>query len=253
MSCLHHLFLKAIEWELIEGSPFSRGKSLRIKENNERTRFLAKDEISPLLDNCPVWLNHIVTFCVHTGARKKEVLTLKWHQIKNDHVYFEETKTDHPRQVPIDLDLQELLDSLKPSKKANVIDLHGKTVSQESDTCPYVFQDNGLPIHKDRIQSAFQMACKRANIPYGIKTAGGVTFHTLRHTFGSQLAIKGIPIKTIQELMGHKDITMTMRYAHLTEDTKIEAIRVLNGLTSNNVSQTVTNSGFDRIENNLNH
>ena len=90
------------------------------------------------------------------------------------------------------------------------------------------------------------VACKCANIPYGIKTNGGVTLHTLRHTFGSQLAIKGVPIKTIQELMGHKDISMTMRYAHLSEDTKIEAIQVLNGLTSKNVSQIVINSTFSK-------
>lgn len=204
---------------------------------------------NPLLGSCPVWLRHIVIFCIHTGARKKEVLNLKWHQIKSGHVYFEETKTDHPRQVPIDLDLQELLDSFKPTTRTNVYDLQGKILSHGSSN--YVFQDNGMPIHKDRVQSAFQMACKRSNIPYGIKTPGGVTFHTLRHTFGSQLAIKGIPIKTIQELMGHKDITMTMRYAHLTEETKIEAFQVLNGLTSNNVSQTVTNGDFDRIENTL--
>ena len=44
--------------------------------------------------------------------------------------------------------------------------------------------------------------------------------------------------------MGHKDISMTMRYAHLSEETKIEAIQVLNGLTSKNLSQNVTNSGF---------
>jgi integrase len=237
MSCLHHLFTKGVEWELIEVSPFSKGKSLFMKENNERTRFLAEDEINPLLDNCPVWLRHIVIFCIHTGARRKEALSLKWHQVKNGYIYFEETKTDNPRQVPIDLDLQELLDSLKPSKRANVLDLKGETLSQESNGCPYVFQDNGMPVHKERVKSAFEMACKRTNIPYGIKTAGGVTFHTRRHTFGSHLAIKGIPIKTIQELMGHKTITMTMRYAHLTEETKIEAVQVLNGLTSKRMSQ----------------
>jgi hypothetical protein len=49
MSCLHHLFSKAFEWEIIEQSPFERGKSLMLKENNERVRFLNDDEIKRLL------------------------------------------------------------------------------------------------------------------------------------------------------------------------------------------------------------
>jgi hypothetical protein len=43
MSCLHHLFSKAAEWELIEQNPFDRGKSLALKENNERVRFLNEE------------------------------------------------------------------------------------------------------------------------------------------------------------------------------------------------------------------
>ena len=71
-------------------------------------------------------------------------------------------------------------------------------------------------------------------IPYGLKTPDGVTFHTTRHTFGSWLAIRNVSIKAIQELMGHKDISMTMRYAHLAENVKKEAVNMLNGLTGKN-------------------
>ncbi len=45
MSCLHHIFTKAVEWEMMERSPFDRGKSLILKENNMRMRFLMEDEI----------------------------------------------------------------------------------------------------------------------------------------------------------------------------------------------------------------
>ena len=55
-----------------------------------------------------------------------------------------------------------------------------------------------------------------------------VVFHTLRHTFASHLAINGTPIFTIQKLMNHKDITMTMRYAKLAPDSGREAINNLN-------------------------
>ena len=54
-----------------------------------------------------------------------------------------------------------------------------------------------------------------------------VVIHTLRHTFASHLAIKGVPILTIQKLMNHKDIKMTLRYAKLAPDSGKEAIQNL--------------------------
>ena len=53
-------------------------------------------------------------------------------------------------------------------------------------------------------------------------------------SLGSWLAMRNVSIKTIQELMGHKDISMTMRYAHLAENVKREAVNMLNGLTGKN-------------------
>jgi hypothetical protein len=45
MACLHHLFSKAVEWKMFEQNPFDRGKSLRLKENNNRLRYLSEEEI----------------------------------------------------------------------------------------------------------------------------------------------------------------------------------------------------------------
>ena len=53
-------------------------------------------------------------------------------------------------------------------------------------------------------------------------------FHDLRHTFASQLLLKGGSLKDVQELLGHKDIKMTMRYAHLTQEHKRKAVNPLN-------------------------
>ena len=54
-----------------------------------------------------------------------------------------------------------------------------------------------------------------------------VTFHTLRHTFASWLAMSGTPIKTISELLGHRTLSMTMKYAHLSPDHKRAAVKAL--------------------------
>ena len=190
MACLRHLFTKGVEWDMIEQSPFDRGKSLALKENNVRLRFLSREEIARLLDACNPAVRHFVIFCIHTGARKQEAINLKWHQIKNGYVYFEKTKTDNPRQVPIDKDLQELLDKLRPKARRNVVSLSGQPV--EGSKSDYVLLNNGKPYNSVTLHDAFKSACKRADIPYGIKTPDGVTVHTLRHTFGSWLAIKGI-------------------------------------------------------------
>jgi len=56
-------------------------------------------------------------------------------------------------------------------------------------------------------------------------------FHDLRHTFASQLILNGGSLKDVQELLGHKSMTMTLRYAHLTQESKKKAVNLLNGLT----------------------
>lgn len=52
-------------------------------------------------------------------------------------------------------------------------------------------------------------------------------FHDLRHTFASHLVMAGVDIKTVQELLGHKTLTMTLRYSHLSPDHKKRAVEVL--------------------------
>jgi site-specific recombinase XerD len=60
--------------------------------------------------------------------------------------------------------------------------------------------------------------------------AGGlrrIGWHVLRHTFASHLVMRGVPLKAIQELLGHASIEMTMRYAHLAPDVAREAVKLL--------------------------
>ena len=67
-------------------------------------------------------------------------------------------------------------------------------------------------------------------------------FHDLRHTFASQVLMKGGTLKDVQELLGHK--TMTLRYAHLSQEQKRKAVNLLNGLTASkkvDCHKTVTN------------
>jgi site-specific recombinase XerD len=54
-----------------------------------------------------------------------------------------------------------------------------------------------------------------------------IGWHVLRHTFASHLVMKGVPLKTVQELLGHATVEMTMRYAHLSSTVKHDAVAVL--------------------------
>ena len=63
-------------------------------------------------------------------------------------------------------------------------------------------------------------ACRKAEIE-------GVTWHTFRHTFASRLTRHGADLVTVKELLGHSDVSVTMRYAHTNHDTKKRAVKLL--------------------------
>ena len=225
MACLHHVFSKAVEWEMVERSPFERGKSLILKENNQRIRYLTEDEISRLLIECEgpkqKHLHRIVVCALNTGMRKGEILGLRWDQVKNGFIYLEKTKTKNRREIPINEDLAKILREIR---------------KEDGLTSRYVFTYARRAI--DRVDRAFRAALKRAHI-------NDFRFHDLRHTAASHMVMRGASLKEIQEILGHTTMTMTLRYAHLGEEQKKRAVGLLNGLTScikSDMSQNVTSA-----------
>jgi integrase len=194
MACLRHLFSKAEQWEMVERSPFARGKSLTVKENNKRLRFLSEEEIGGLLEECPAHLKSVVVCGLNTGMRRSEILSLKWDQIRNGFIYLQKTKTNESRQIPINDDMAETLKAIWKEKQLK---------------SEYVFTFGQRPVHE--VKRSFAGAMKRAGIE-------NFHFHDLRHTFASHLVMKGATIKDVQELLGHKDTKMTNRYAHLSRE-----------------------------------
>ena len=97
---------------------------------------------------------------------------------------------------------------------------------------PYVFcNEHGQPRHD--IRKSFSTALRKSGIT-------NFRFHDLRHSFASQLVMSGIDLNTVGELLGHKDITMTLRYSHLAPRHKQHAVDILSRKMESfwNVEQT---------------
>jgi integrase len=104
---------------------------------------------------------------------------------------------------------------------------------------PYVFYDPGTGKAYKDVKRGFNGACRRA----GIKD---FHFHDLRHTFASHLVMAGQDLTTVKELLGHKALTMTLRYAHLAPAHKVNAVDVLDGiLNEDSTLHLLYNSGHE--------
>ena len=245
ISCMHHLFAKGKEWEILEGNPFDKGKSLLMKENNQRTRYLSQEEIQKLLNASPEYLKNIIICALNTGMRRSEIFGLTWDQVRNGFIYLQNTKTNEPRQIPINDTLAELFERMKKENpgstyvftyKSNKPNKKMKTVSL------VVNNDKRL----NNVKKSFARALKNSGIAH-------CTLHDLRHTFASHLLMNGASIKDVQELLGHKTMQMTLRYAHLSQEHKKKAVNLLNGLTAPQkeiLSHFVTNPALNPLETN---
>jgi integrase len=140
--------------------------------------------------------------------RRGEILSLKWDQVRNGFIYLSKTKTNEPRQIPINDDLELVFKKIRKDQHL---------------TSKHVFTNTGKQVRA--IKRSFRASLKRAGIQ-------DFRFHDLRHTFASLVLMRGGSLKDVQELLGHKDMTMTLRYAHLTQEHKRKAVNLLNGLTS---------------------
>lgn len=215
------IFHKAVEWGYLRSYPFRTIKEF--KEPPGKVRFITPEEFETLLCACDpnsllqnpnnwgrtfsklnmAYLKPIVLIAFHTGMRRGEIVSLGWKDIdlKNRIILIEGTKTNELRTIPINETLQEVLKSLPHH-------LHSEKL----------FPD----INPNMVTVAFERACKRAGI-------NDFRFHDLRHSFASYLTMAGENLRTIQTLLGHKDLRMTMRYSHLSDQTLKEAVYKLEG------------------------
>lgn len=207
---------KAQEWNMISEQRLKAIRKVKLlKGETKRLRYLSKEEIHQLLSACDSHLYPIVFTALNTGMRKSEILNLKWQNVdlKNGLILLDKTKNDERREIPMN-------DSLKA--------LFRKLYSNRRLDTDYVFVNPATGKRYTELKRSFASACKKAGI-------NDFHFHDLRHTFASHLVMAGVDLKTVQELLGHKSLTMTLRYAHLSNAHKKEAVKALEINLSHNL------------------
>lgn len=208
MAALSHCFTIAKDtWGWAQDNPVRR-RGMKPKEPRGRVRFLSRDERERLLEACRASRNKhlypIVLLALITGMRRGEILGLTWDRVDfaRNVVLIEDTKNNDRRAVPIVGPARQILQEQEARYR----------LKRQQDTnlvfpAPFRFGRDTKPVD---IQSAWDMAIKRADIK-------DFRFHDLRHSAASELAMSGATLAEIAEVLGHRSLSVTQRYAHLTE------------------------------------
>lgn len=216
---LSHMFnIARREWELPIDNPVR--EISRPKVQNNRTRFLTKEEAQRLLDIAKTSKNKklypYLLVMMHTGMRPSEAAGLQWGDVDLEGrlVKLQVTKTDM-RYVPLTEMAENALRSIRPTDAEN--DMYVFLTSESLQSKRVL----GIPcLHFKR---SFETARTKADLE-------DVHLHDLRHTAASHLLMAGVDLRTLAEILGHKTLQMVHRYTHLLNDHKLKAVERINSL-----------------------
>jgi integrase len=198
---------KAHVWKKIAEHPGTDVKPF--KAASGKTRFLSEEEEATILAACPPPLRRVVEVGLLTGLRRQELAGLRPDDVDLErgtiHVAESTSKNGESRTLPMGPRLTALLQDI---------------LSRQHDAATVFLTDEGSPWTPSGLTAAFRRTTKRAGL-------GVMGPHIMRHTFASRLVMAGVDLRTVQELMGHKSILMTMRYAHLSPDHTRAAMETL--------------------------
>lgn len=204
-SLLMRMFNLAIQWDFMEGDNPLSGIH-KHKENPAREVFLSEEEIHLLIQALSQMTERIsacaVLFLISSGKRLTEAMSITYDDLDMDNriAYLRQdtTKGGKPERVFLNDLAMSALEEVAGYRQAGN---------------PHVFPGSGKSGRLLSPKRTFNLAKKMAGIDRAVR------LHDLRHTFASHLISNGASLYEVQKLLGHKDATMTQRYAHLAEDT----------------------------------
>jgi integrase len=209
LSVLRHCLRLARRWGYLSTLP----EIVLPRRPEGRLRYLTEEEITKLLAACRTsrnrYLEPAVILALHTGMRKGEILALEWERVdlSTARLTLLQTKSGKPRGVPFAGAVYDALIALEPDP-----------ARRQGRLFP-----NGNDRRGSQVRTAFEAALTRAGIV-------GFRFHDLRHTAASHLVMRGASLQDVKEVLGHSDLRMTLRYAHLSPAHLRGAVERLEGL-----------------------
>lgn len=207
-----------------EHDPMRRVEKVKVKRAEQKWTFLDFEETERYLDaaakDSPTWYALLLT-AVRAGLRRGELLGLRWQDVDLQRA---EITVRNARTKAGGVKIVE-----GPPKSGNVraVGMTGRVVDALSalpsrGRCRYVFTTaSHEPIEPDRERAAHTRAVKRAAIGRHVR------FHDLRHTWASHLAMRGVSLAVVQQLGGWASYQMVQRYAHLSRESVVSAVNVL--------------------------
>ena len=209
LSLVRRVLKRAVEWEFYEG-PVPKFRMPRF--DNRRMRFLSDAEAKQLLHELKtksdLW-HDFALFALQTGLRAGELYALRPFDVdlSQAHIKIYDTKNGNTRIIPLNETALQISQKYKKRAKENF---------------PLFHEGENLPATSYRI---FRGAVIKCGFNIGITDRREkVCFHTLRHTFASWLVQQGTPLAVVGNLLGHKNLKMTMRYAHLSPHQEFQAV-----------------------------
>jgi integrase len=236
VTVLNVMLKKAVEWEVIDRMPCSI-KLLSVPRAS--TSFYDFDEYERLVKAAQSTDSRAYLITIlggEAGLRLGEIVALEWTDIDlgKRQLCVQRSawkgqvtvpKGGRLRYVPLTVRLATALRDQRHLRGARVL-----------------YQDDGRPLTEKTVQTLVLRAARRA----GLKNNGP---HILRHTFCSHLAMRGAPVRAIQEFAGHQDLSTTQRYMHLSPAAIESAIRLLDQPVSEKFRGDILETGGSQIEN----
>lgn len=207
LTTLRRMLNLAVKWGLLEKNPAADQE--KFKEGPLRERYLSREELPRFLraldeedDRLSVAALRMLLF---TGCRREEVLSLKWEQVRMDEgrLFLPKTKNGRSRTVHLNAKAKEVLQDLQERRGQEERTSGSEYVfpSRKGTRKGYIYD----------LRKPFEKACAVAGVE-------NFRVHDLRHTFASMAVSSGADLYAVQRLLGHQDIAMTQRYAHLAAD-----------------------------------
>lgn len=224
---LRAIVAKTVAWGWLEKDPLPARSVKPLPAPTGRVDFFSPEEWRAFIASAPEGAAPVLRGLLYTGARLNELLSLTWADVdlQARQLTLIQTKVGgRPKTLRISRALAEVLAGL----------------SRGTPAAPVFTRQDGTPWKDYQVQDDFYRIARRVGL------RDGLSVHSIRHTFASWLAIEGTPLRTIGELLGHRSLTQTWRYAHLSPAHLQEAVELVESVEKSGPAPSRRH--FERLE-----